>query len=54
MSGVMDFVGSAVRDYMLQTGGMEKRLIALGIASWGLVANNKALISSDVGAYVQN
>ena len=48
MAGVMEIVGEAVRDYMLQTSGTDRRIIALGVASWGFVANNQALISQDV------
>ena len=47
-TGVMEIVGDAILDYMLQTGGTEKRITALGIASWGFVGNRSALVSPDV------
>jgi hypothetical protein len=49
-AGVMEIVGETILDYMLQTGGTEKRITAVGIASWGFVANKKALVSPDVSA----
>jgi SLOG in TRPM len=47
-AGVMEIVGETLLDYMMQTGGIEKRITSLGIASWGYVANKKALVSRDV------
>jgi SLOG in TRPM len=47
-AGVMEIVGETILDYMLQTGGTEKRITALGIASWGFVANKDVLVSPDV------
>ena len=47
-AGVMEIVGETILDYMLQTGGTQKRITALGIASWGFVANKQALVSPDV------
>jgi SLOG in TRPM len=47
-AGVMEIVGETILDYMLQTGGTEKRITALGIASWGFVGNRSALVSPDV------
>ena len=44
-SGCMEIVGEAVRDYTLQTSGQEKKIISVGIASWGLIANNDKLVS---------
>ncbi|CAL1535900.1 unnamed protein product [Lymnaea stagnalis] len=43
-TGVMEFVGEAVRDHMTVRGrGAEDVCVALGIATWGSVANNLAL-----------
>lgn len=44
----MEIVGDAVHDYTLQMGGMGRRIVALGIATWGLVANKVSLTVSDV------
>ncbi|XP_046584536.1 transient receptor potential cation channel subfamily M member 2-like [Haliotis rubra] len=41
-AGVMEFVGEAVQDYTAATGNNNK-VVALGIATWGIVANNFAL-----------
>ena len=49
-TGVMEIVGETILDYMLQTGGTEKRITALGIASWGFVGNRSALVSPDVSS----
>jgi len=42
-TGVMQFVGEAVRDYMLQSGNYEQRLVVIGIAVLGRIANRKAI-----------
>ncbi|XP_050394392.2 transient receptor potential cation channel subfamily M member 2 [Patella vulgata] len=43
-AGVMEFVGEAVRDHIFSTGNPEQnRVVALGIASWGVISNNFAL-----------
>lgn len=52
-AGVMEIVGETILDYMMQTGGTEKRITALGVASWGFVANKKALVSPDVSSTLQ-
>ena len=39
----MQFVGEAVRDHMITLGSNDKTVVALGIASWGCVANRSAL-----------
>lgn len=44
----MEIVGDAVHDYALQMGGMGRRIVTLGIATWGLVANKVSLTVSDV------
>ena len=49
-TGVMEFVGEAVRDYILATGSSGQNVVAIGIATWGVIDNNKALISSDVSS----
>ena len=42
-TGVMQFVGEAVRDHLITLGSNDKSVVALGIASWGCVANRAAL-----------
>jgi hypothetical protein len=49
-AGVMEIVGETILDYMMQTGGTEKRITALGVASWGYVANKQVLVSPDVSS----
>ena len=40
---MMQFVGEAVRDHLITLGSNDKSVVALGIASWGCVANRAAL-----------
>ena len=47
-TGVMAFVGEAVRDHMLTTGASEQNVVALGIATWGIVDNKDNLEAEDV------
>jgi len=47
-TGVMQFVGEAVRDYMLQSGNYEQRLVVIGIAVLGRIANHKAIKESSL------
>ena len=47
-TGVMAFVGEAVRDHMLTTGASEQNVVALGIATWGIVDNKESLEGEDV------
>ncbi|ESO89164.1 hypothetical protein LOTGIDRAFT_229069 [Lottia gigantea] len=43
-AGVMEFVGEAVRDHIFSTGNPEQnRVVALGIATWGVINNRLAL-----------
>jgi len=44
----MQFVGEAVRDYMLQSGNYEQRLVVIGIAVLGRIANHKAIKESSL------
>ncbi len=44
----MEFVGDAVKDYTLQTGSSDQEVVALGIATWGIVDNKRNLISEEV------
>jgi len=47
-TGVMQFVGEAVRDYMLQSGNYEQRLVVIGIAVLGRIANHQAIKESSL------
>ena len=42
-TGVMQLVGEALRDHLITLGSNDKSVVALGIASWGCVANRAAL-----------
>ena len=42
-TGVMQFVGEAAREYMLQSGNYEQQLVVIGIAVLGRVANREAI-----------
>ena len=44
----MEFVGEALKEYVLTEGVIEQPVVALGIATWGIVDNKEALISEDV------
>ena len=52
-AGVIKFVGEAINEHMLTTGmSSEQNIVALGIATWGIIDNKEALIASDkVGTY---
>ncbi|KAK3091596.1 hypothetical protein FSP39_021023 [Pinctada imbricata] len=45
-SGVMEFVGDAVRDHRI-TSGRTQDVVAIGIATWGMVANRHNLDGDD-------
>ena len=44
----MEFVGEAVKDHMLTTGDSEQKVVALGIATWGIIDNRDSLMAEDV------
>ena len=46
-AGVMKHVGEAVRDYTVAHGN-KKRVVAIGIATWGCVSNKKSLINPEL------
>lgn len=46
-TGVMQFVGEAVKEYQLSSGGSKGQVVALGIATWGIVDNKSALEGSN-------
>ncbi|KAM6985111.1 transient receptor potential cation channel subfamily M member 2 [Aplochiton taeniatus] len=43
-AGVMKHVGKAVRDYALSSSSLGKPVVALGIATWGILHNQQALV----------
>jgi hypothetical protein len=45
-TGVMEIVGEAAREHMLQNGLVEQNIVLLGIVAWGTVANKEALVVS--------
>ena len=49
-TGVMDFVGDAVRDHLI-TFSKRDNIVALGIPTWGAVAGNETLDGDDVRFY---
>jgi len=42
-TGVMQFVGEAAREHMLQSGNYEQKLVVIGIAVLGRIANREAI-----------
>jgi len=42
-TGVMQFVGEAAREYMLQSGNYEQQLVVIGISVLGRIANREAI-----------
>ncbi|XP_041118797.1 transient receptor potential cation channel subfamily M member 2 [Polyodon spathula] len=46
-AGVMKHVGEAVRDYTMSSSSKEGKIVAIGIATWGIVHNRKCLVSSE-------
>ena len=43
-AGVMQFVGEAIKEHAVTQGSMEKEIVALGIAPWGVVRNKESLV----------
>ncbi|XP_034780925.2 transient receptor potential cation channel subfamily M member 2-like isoform X1 [Acipenser ruthenus] len=46
-AGVMKHVGEAVRDYTMSSSSKDGKIVAIGIATWGIVHNRKCLVSSE-------
>ncbi|KAJ7992802.1 hypothetical protein DPEC_G00282470 [Dallia pectoralis] len=44
-TGVMKHVGQAVRDYVLSNNSIKGQMVAIGIASWGVIHNRKPLVN---------
>lgn len=44
----MQFVGEAVRDHLITLGNNDNNIVALGIATWGCIANREALDGEEV------
>lgn len=47
-AGVMKHVGQAVRDYALSS-SMHGKIVAIGMATWGVIHNRDVLVHSEVG-----
>ncbi|XP_062862686.1 transient receptor potential cation channel subfamily M member 2 [Trichomycterus rosablanca] len=43
-AGVMKHVGRAVRDYNLSSNAVEGQIVAIGVATWGVIHNRQALV----------
>ena len=43
----MKIVGEAVNDYQLTSAPSDQKIVALGIATWGIINNKKALVNPD-------
>lgn len=43
-TGVMEIVGEAAREYMLQNGLAEQKIVLLGVVAWSMVANKNCLV----------
>ncbi|XP_041364291.1 transient receptor potential cation channel subfamily M member-like 2 [Gigantopelta aegis] len=51
-TGIMQIVGEAIHEYMMAHGVQDQKLVALGIATWGIVSNRSALVGkSDKGLF---
>ncbi|KAJ8350040.1 hypothetical protein SKAU_G00251700 [Synaphobranchus kaupii] len=46
-TGVMKHVGQAVQDYTLTTSSTEDQIVAIGVATWGIVLNRHALVNPE-------
>ena len=46
-SGVMEMVGEAAREYMLENGLSQQQIVLLGVVAWDMVANRDALQNRD-------
>ena len=47
-TGVMKHVGQAVRDYALSS-SMQGKIVAIGVATWGVIHNRDKLVHPEVG-----
>ncbi|XP_066542051.1 transient receptor potential cation channel subfamily M member 2-like isoform X2 [Hoplias malabaricus] len=46
-TGVMKHVGRAVRDYTLSSSSVEEQIVAIGVATWGVIHNRQDLINPE-------
>ena len=51
-TGVRQFVGQAVRDYMLQSGNYEQKLVVIGIADLGHIANSEVIKNGSFSIHI--
>ncbi|XP_062287944.1 transient receptor potential cation channel subfamily M member 2 isoform X1 [Scomber scombrus] len=46
-AGVMKHVGQALRDYTLSSNSMQGQIVAIGVATWGIIHNRDVLVHSE-------
>ncbi|KAM7380643.1 hypothetical protein PAMP_003923 [Pampus punctatissimus] len=46
-AGVMKHVGQAVREYALSSSSMDVQIVAIGVATWGIIHNRDVLVHSE-------
>uniref|UniRef100_A0A673C9F8 Transient receptor potential cation channel, subfamily M, member 2 n=1 Tax=Sphaeramia orbicularis TaxID=375764 RepID=A0A673C9F8_9TELE len=46
-TGVMKHVGQAVRDYALSSSSIQGQIVAIGVATWGIIHNREDLVNSE-------
>ncbi|KAG7227474.1 hypothetical protein INR49_005288 [Caranx melampygus] len=46
-AGVMKHVGQAVRDYALSSSSTQGQIVAIGVATWGVIHNREALVNPE-------
>jgi len=44
----MEIVGEAIQEQKLQPGTLDKQIVLLGIASWGIIANKSCMEDKNV------
>lgn len=47
-AGVMKHVGQALRDYTLSSNPMQGQIVAIGVATWGIIHNRDVMVHSEV------
>ena len=47
-AGVMKHVGQAVKDYALSSSMQGSQIVAIGVATWGIIHNREALVHPEV------
>ena len=47
-AGVMKHVGQAVKDHALSSSSSQGQIVAIGVATWGVIHNRDALVNAEV------